>query len=577
MNKIKILMALLVLIITSTNAQIVTLNYSSFSSSDCDVFANVVPFQGIYHQTNIGDVKNASNGLSLGFNYNNNNQKGTEFSIFDITFKKDYKYIVKITAKNNNNYSESAGLKLGFNSFGIAPSCDGVNFVTQNSQSFSTGFNWFNNVNGTGFVEYTFTSDYLSSNQTRLGIGTYSVDNISSSWDYLQTIYINKIEIFEVAPPPSFTLAPTSTSIACGDASVKTFTVTPANIPSGATVSYVWNYNGWSGSSSTNVINLTPNPGTTLPSNVSVTPYINGVAQPSKTSQILRAPFTSSADILGATTVCSSSDYTITGLQTGETVQWSISNPAIASISNLSPTSVTVNKVANGTVNLIATIANSCNQTNELPKSIIIGQPILSENHILGGNDNVSTNSSSIFNIVVANGATSYQWSVISINANCFGTGVVYPSIVNNGTYSRIIKWGNCPGTYIVRCIATSSCGLKYYNDRPVNVFVAGGSGNPCSRELVVSSTTLNKRGDGTITVNIIQPIVDPPCDNEIKLANVVIENITIYDLQANVVHKNKIKSKSATINNLNLKKGIYVVHAITNEGETLIKKIIVE
>ena len=106
-------------------------------------------------------MKNASNGLSLGFNYNNNNQKGTEFSIFDITFKKDYKYIVKITAKNNNNYSESAGLKLGFNSFGIAPSCDGVNFVTQNSQSFSTGFNWFNNVNGTGFVEYTFTSDYL--------------------------------------------------------------------------------------------------------------------------------------------------------------------------------------------------------------------------------------------------------------------------------------------------------------------------------------------------------------------------------------------------------------------------------
>lgn len=51
-------MSLLVLIITSTNAQIVTLNYSSFSSSDCDVFANVVPFQAIYHQTNIGDVKN---------------------------------------------------------------------------------------------------------------------------------------------------------------------------------------------------------------------------------------------------------------------------------------------------------------------------------------------------------------------------------------------------------------------------------------------------------------------------------------------------------------------------------------
>jgi len=44
---------------------------------------------------------------------------------------------------------------------------------------------------------------------------------------------------------PTFTLSPTSTSIVCGDTSSRTFTVTPTNIPSGASLSYSWNTPGW--------------------------------------------------------------------------------------------------------------------------------------------------------------------------------------------------------------------------------------------------------------------------------------------------------------------------------------------
>ena len=85
MNKLKILFILLMLAITNySNAQIVTLDYSSYSSNDCDVFGNAVPVQGILHETKRGDVtKNSSQGaLGLQFNYNNNSQKGTEYSIF---------------------------------------------------------------------------------------------------------------------------------------------------------------------------------------------------------------------------------------------------------------------------------------------------------------------------------------------------------------------------------------------------------------------------------------------------------------------------------------------------------------
>jgi len=72
---------------------------------------------------------------------------------------------------------------------------------------------------------------------------------------------------------PSFTLSPTSISLSCGDTSSRTFTVTPSNIPSGANVTYQWSHSGWSLVSSTDTSRtLQPNPGTSLPSNVSVTP-----------------------------------------------------------------------------------------------------------------------------------------------------------------------------------------------------------------------------------------------------------------------------------------------------------------
>lgn len=135
---------------------------------------------------------------------------------------------------------------------------------------------------------------------------------------------------------PSFTLSPTTASIACGDTSARTFTITPSNIPSGQTPTYQWNYSGWTLVSSTaNSKTLQPTSGTSLPLSITVNPYINGVAQSSKTCSVTQSPFISTAIITGNNAFCTlgtSANYTINaGL--GNTVTWNSSDTTKATVS----------------------------------------------------------------------------------------------------------------------------------------------------------------------------------------------------------------------------------------------------
>lgn len=128
---------------------------------------------------------------------------------------------------------------------------------------------------------------------------------------------------------PVFNLSPTSTTVGCGSTSPYTFSV--ANVyNSPGTLTYQWSYSGWSGTvnSSLSSVTLTPSSTTSFPSNVSVTPYLNGVAQPTRTCTINWLPFSSSATITGNNSSCtigSSSIYTINA-GVGNTVTWSSSN-----------------------------------------------------------------------------------------------------------------------------------------------------------------------------------------------------------------------------------------------------------
>lgn len=81
----------------------------------------------------------------------------------------------------------------------------------------------------------TFTIN--ASNFNESGGTLFVVFKTSSNVEYTSCEYSIKKD-----PVPSFTLTPSSVSLACPDRNARVFTVTPANIPSGATVTYSWSH-----------------------------------------------------------------------------------------------------------------------------------------------------------------------------------------------------------------------------------------------------------------------------------------------------------------------------------------------
>mgnify|MGYP005851828795 CR=1 FL=1 len=608
MNNIKLIFATLFIVLSNANAQVVTLDYNNFSSSDCDVFGNIIPVQGIFHQTKVGDVtKNSSiGGLQLKYEYNNggSNQKGSEFAINYFTFKKDYKYRVKITARSNNNYSEPAGIKCNFNPIGIDPFCDGVNYLNSNNGTFSTGDNWFQSVNGTSFTEYIFESDYLSSAQTYLGIGTFSLFNIGANSEWNQTIYIKKIEIIELPPPPSFSISPTSTTVSCGNNSPKTFTVIPSNIPDGANVEYNWNVgSGWLqdgdpvSNFTTTSTSVTLVPVLFPPSNVNVTPVLDGENFPQLSSNISLSNFETDYLITGPSALCSFATYSVNNLPNGISVtSWSVSNSNIATITG-NGNFATLSALGNGVVTVEATLTNSCGQTDEILKSgINVGDPTVTDNFIIGGSDNMVVNSTSTLNVNPAIGATQYYWFISTINTEtaCQGLSTQNrPRFFQNGNFFSqsitttnnyvTIDWGDCTGTYAINCRAVNSCGTSDYTFTTTNVFERNDF--PCDQNRVENNSNEikiypNPTKNGFI--NVRRP--DPrPCDililnkeesNSIKsLLNIV----KIFDMNGNILYENSFNTNEFEIKKSNLKSGRYILNIESSDGRNTSDMIIVE
>jgi hypothetical protein len=269
---------------------------------------------------------------------------GTNSSV-DISLK------IRVTKSSTNDVGNFATFKLYIlrNGSSSPQFIDGI--LVNNSAFWNNGTLWEGVFNQT-----LQAADIDVSGSVFYGVYEVSTDIHPNTCNYPLT----------KTPPPSFTLSPTSLSLQCGDTSVKTFTVTPANIPIGDIVSYQWNYTGWVLVSSTgNSKTLKPSSGTTLPSSVTVTPFINGINQPSKSCSISRTALTINPTISGSSALCPSSIqsvYTISNAGTGNTVTWSLSNTSIATILSFTNTTATVKGLQNGAVTLTATITNACNQ-----------------------------------------------------------------------------------------------------------------------------------------------------------------------------------------------------------------------
>lgn len=184
--------------------------------------------------------------------------------------------------------------------------------------------------------------------------------------------YSDQIPIIKM---PAFELMPKTVSIPCGETFQQTFTVNNSSNLGGVT--YQWDIaNGWLGNvGNSNSITLTSSDGTVLPSDISVTPIYNGENQPTLTSNIVRASFSTSAAITGNSVVCSTETYTVSNLATEVSIH-SIrsSNNNIATVSFDSNGQITVTKESNGNFTLSVDLQNSCSQITTITKNIQVGE-----------------------------------------------------------------------------------------------------------------------------------------------------------------------------------------------------------
>lgn len=358
-------------------------------------------------------------------------------------------------------------------------------------------------------------------------------------------------------PPPSFTFSPTSLSLPCGDTSSRTFTVTPANIPSGATVTYQWSYSGWSQISSTSTSKtLQPSSGTSLPSTVSVTPYVNGVAQPTRTCTVTRAAFSSSATVSGSSALCSSAIYSVTGLQAGQSVtNWNLAYSNSATLSPSTGNTTTVTKTGTGQNIVYATITNSCNQTVTKQMTLTLGSPI-APGPIFGPTA-VATGALVSYQVSPVAGATSYLWWLPypydTVSSFDF-SGQNWQKLTNSSSSSSIQVFTGLGKTAgLVQVMAVNQCGAG--PARTINV-THGGSGGGIPR-----LSKPEKHDDVIVYPNPATNVVNIELKNKnyVRVSNAKI-TATLYDVLGKNIQSIEVTNTKATLNVENLQRGMYVL-----------------
>lgn len=514
----------------------------------------------------------------------------------DITYK-----ITEIKV-NGNSIADNAPIEFGSSSSLTVRFK--VTFTKPNALTIGSVSHVIGTQSPSGFIQL-ITPESFALNSGNTGFsGTwekviYATDYSSTGENYL----VSKITQTAGTPPlswestrvpivkaPTFTLSPTTLALSCDDTNVKNFTVTPSNIPAGATVTYQWSFSGWSGSatSSMSSVNLTPISGTTLPSSVTVTPFINGVAKPSMTCIVSRGSFNPNYTITGNNQGCPGSTTAYSISVGTNTVSWSVSNPALATLNTTTGNNVLLTGISNGSVNLNALVTNSCGQSKLVTKTIAIGTPVVTNNTITGGSSSEPINSTTQLSVAYVTGATGYNWTVNSQSSSCVDAngipvgGVTLPKFSNGSntitTVSPIafVNWGSCPGDVVVNCSAVNACGNKGIGYKVVSVYGYGGGGggeDPCQGKMTVSPNPVK---DDVFVVNIALPPVDP-CGPVLLDRTGINNKVTIYDLQGNKVFSKEYDSDKISISNLNLRKGHYVIHADSNKGKNHKSIIVVE
>ena len=383
-------------------------------------------------------------------------------------------------------------------------------------------------------------------------------------------------------PPPSFTLSPSSLSIACGDTAARTFTVTPANIPLGATVTYNWSAPGWTqvGSTATSRI-YQPNSGSILPSTITVTPIINGVAQPTKTCTVTRASFATVGSINGLNTICTSAQY-CASVAGATTFAWTVTQGAnLVSLTGngTSCVSLTALPNASGTVTLSLTAGDSCGRSITRTKSISVGTTIIYTGLVAGAsavNFNETLNYS-YSGVALSDPNTNYYWFIYG-GLNEGPNGLEGPDggayiVSGQGTSSIALETGSNVGTIVVEVTATTSTACNLIDTAYLFVDVT----NPFARSSsLTSASTITLFPNPFTNLSTLQVTINTTNANDLGKYNTKITSksgdnqLKIYDFYGNLKHSANFKTNQVSLNNLNLEQGKYVLNVNTSSGEQL-------
>ncbi|TGD58452.1 T9SS type A sorting domain-containing protein [Flavobacterium humi] len=427
-----------------------------------------------------------------------------------------------------------------------------INGIMVDNSAFSQGTSWEGS-----FSQTLQASDINVSGSTFYGVYEVSTNVHPNTCTYALT----------KNPSPTFNLVPATQVVYCENLSGYTFTVDNVYATPG-TMTYQWNVgNGWKYNNSgiaitgpftttTNSIQIRPIDFTVLPSSIQVTPVLNGVSQPTKTCQISRSNFAATqATISGRNSICGASEvYTIENLSTPyyvNTVTWSSSNPAIATVSSATGSSITVTKVSDGACNLIARITNACGQSLNVVKPLRVGGGLPSFDIELTSNSNYAYAEFVTANGVPLNqqGITATTWTNIGSTNGGMGSGSGFEGSGRGPNFNWTV-------TFLIT--ATNDCGTTSITR---TITCAPPPYNPCDRQ---ASLSVSKDEQGHLQSRII---LDPPCSNKSsdvpekeKTAADEIIATEIYDLSGL-----RIKAfKTGSYDISDLKKGIYIVKVAT-------------
>lgn len=524
---------------------------------------------------------------------------GKEEKIFNIKYLADEKLIVcgdfrtifgnnnkSIARLNNNgtvdNIFSGGGVILNTTSYGIIYTTD---IQSDNKIIIGGYFDSYNGINikniarinSNGTFDNTFNPGASTINSN---IGETASISLLKILPNTKIITIGKFDSFNGVNKKSiarlngqfsnFILSPNLTTIDCSLITPITFSIANVYNASGVltynwNVGNTWKYNGALApniiNTSTNSITLTPN---IFPiSNISVIPTYNDVNQQQLNANISLPPFSSSASITGNTTICSgSSTYYISGIGTN-TISWSISNTAIATITSANSTSVTLNKIGTGTVKLIATLVNYCNQTTSITKTINIGEPVLSG--LISGPTCVGFNQTVTYSFNdSSNIGNVYEWSTDApIDDNTSPTSPLNCSwkyITAQGSSQFKFVTGCIAGTVTIRVKINTSCGSSNY----IYLYVQIGN-TPCSAKI---ANIIQANGNySSYFIDSEDKNVQPQ-----KLSNEIIKVATIYSLNGSKIKEFKINEYDTSY----LTRGTYILKIETKDEKIITSKIII-